>query len=95
MCDGHVGMHVVVITHVLLTVRNSIPTFTLTPKPLSAAFPKITGLGFPFVLSHVPLDVATPTSEAQLSVHWAGKPGNIAGAFPLPSARVALAASAA
>ena len=90
----HVGMHVVVITHVLLTMRNSIPTITLSPKPLSAAFPEITGLGFPFVLSHVPLDVATLASEAQPSVHWAGKPSNIAGSLPLPSAWIALACGA-
>ena len=84
-------MHVVVITHVMLTVRNSIPTITLTSKPLSAAFPEIMGLGFPFVLSHVPLDLATLASEAQPPVDRACEPGSVAGALPKPRARIAVA----
>ena len=82
-----------------LTARDimvSIPTAAWigTPKPLTAAFPEVAGLGFPLALGHVSDDVTTSTSKAQPSVLGADEPGYVAGALPLPRAGVAVARTA-
>ena len=102
MCKWHVsivGLHVSMarsstdLLTTMIILSNSIPTNACagTPMPLSAALPKVSGLGLPFVLRHVSHDVATSASEAQPSVLWACEPGSFAGALPLPSAWVAVA----
>ena len=92
-------MHVSAVTSDLLTARVimvSIPTAAMigTPEPLTAAFPKVAGLGFPLALGHVSDDVTTSTLKAQPSVLGADEPGYVAGALPLKRAGVAVALAA-
>ena len=66
----------------------------LGAKTLTTPLPEITGRGFSFRCSHVPLDVATSTSKPHSPMLWTGEPGDIAGTLPLPSAWVALTSGA-
>ena len=63
-------------------------------KSLSTSLPEIPGMGFALVLRHVPLDVATLAAKAHPPMQWAGKPGFVARATPLPCTGIKMAGRA-
>ena len=63
----------------------------LGSESLATSLPEVAGSPSGFRFGHVSLDVTTPASKPSTPVQRTDKPRYIAGAFPLPSAWVALA----